>query len=84
MNAEKQLQNYEVEFNPTKVLEMESGISTKLGKKAKSIAKILILFTAINLGCSREKSEDNILEKPKYTIEDIENIKNAQREFLKY
>lgn len=59
-----------VEFEPTKVLAMESGILTKLGEKARSIAKILILFSAISLGCSRVQNKDNILSKKlEYTDE---------------
>ena len=89
MNLEKPPQIHkekEIEpviLKPEEILKEETGMITKLGKKTKGVARVLILFTSLSLGWSLvAQAREKFPAKPKYTIEEVESYKRHPSSFL--
>src|SRR3989339_817449 len=67
----------ELSPNPVEIVAKETDLLAKFRGKAQKLAKVLILFTSLSLGCAEKKVD---LEKPRYTMEDVEEalLDNAQ------
>ena len=83
----------EVSSNPAEIVAKETNLFAKFRGKAQKLAKVLILFTCLNLGYSDEKKGDlekpgyaleknGDIEKPEHTLEEALIFKEDSREFL--
>jgi hypothetical protein len=72
--------NVEMPSIPAEIVAKETNLFAKFRGKAQKLAKVLILFTSLNLGYSDEKNGD--IEKSGYTLEEALSFKEDSRAFL--